>query len=321
MTVDDISSQALRAAFAQSKSLPGTVTRGHSIMGGHGNITLVGAGETLLSRCWDLAAGCEQLWSRFIPTSDISQLNLAEGHAVEVSPLTRRLVSEMVEGFHLTNGAYDPTLLPALIKAGYTNSLVDPTRITVLPSTARAPGRPEEIVTTDHAVTLPIGTTLDPGGIGKGCAADVIAEFALAEGALGVLVEMGGDIVMRGDAPDGVAWILGIEDPHVDKEHISIVRIKSGAIATSSQLKRRFVHEGQHTHHLLDAHSTTSAATAVQTVTAIAASGARAEVLTKPGFVWEPEEYLAWLPTVGAAGLMTFEDGSTRVSSNWSIYA
>jgi thiamine biosynthesis lipoprotein len=58
----------------------------------------------------------------------------------------------------------------------------------------------------------------------------------------------------------------------------------------------------------------------VQTVSVIATSGARAETLTKPGFVRPPSEYLAWLPTVGAAGLVIDESGAVTVSENWENY-
>ncbi len=321
MNPGDITSNALRAAYTQTKTLPSTVSSGYDIMGGHGTITLVGAGEDLLARCWDVARGCEQLWSRFISTSDISRLNWAEGHPVEVSSLTKRLVAEMIAGKRLTGGAYDPTLLPDVLSAGYRASRVNAEQVTTLPDSARAPGRLDQIDIGERSITLPVGTTLDPGGIGKGFTADVLCEFALAEGALGVMVELGGDIVMRGNAPDGVAWNVGIENPHAAEGHLSIVRIKSGAIATSSQLKRRFLLEGQETHHLIDAGSHLSAHSSAQTITVIAATGARAEVLTKPGFVREPADYLEWLPTVGAAGLIVLADGSTLSSPNWSNYA
>jgi thiamine biosynthesis lipoprotein len=52
----------------------------------------------------------------------------------------------------------------------------------------------------------------------------------------------------------------------------------------------------------------------------IASSGARAEALTKRGFVDNPQEYLAWLPSVGAAGLVVFADSTQLTSPNWSTY-
>lgn len=318
---DDISKSALRAVFAETNSLPGVLSRRQPIMGGHGTITLVGGNDHLLDECWALADTCEQLWSRFIDDSDITRINWSEGKPVRVAPLTRQLIAAMVSGHTLTQGVYDPTLLPDVLEAGYSSSSIDSSRTTRLPESAHAPGHLEGVQFTDEFVMVPRGTTLDPGGIAKGFAADLIAQSALDQGAYGVMVELGGDIVVQGDAPDGVAWRLGIEDPFVPDAHASIVRIQRGAVATSSQLKKRFGEGADSTHHLINPVTHSSADARAQTVTVIAASGARAEVLTKRGFVDKAEDFLAWLPSVGGAGLIIFADGSQQVSTNWSNYA
>jgi thiamine biosynthesis lipoprotein len=321
LMVDDITKSALRAVFTETNSLPGVFSRRQPVMGGHGTITLVGGSDKILDKCWALAKTCEELWSRFIDDSDISRINWSEGKPIRIAPLTRRLIAAMLSGHTLTEGAYDPTLLPSLIQAGYGTSTIDSSRTTRLPASAQAPGHLEGITFTDEYVVVPKGTTLDPGGVAKGFAADLIAQSALDEGAYGVMVELGGDIVVEGDAPDGVAWRLGVEDPYSKEGHASILRLKRGAVATSSQLKRRFGLGTESTHHLIDPHSQSSAKANAQTVTVIAASGARAEVLTKRGFLDKPADFLDWLPTVGGAGLIIFEDGSQQVSANWSIYA
>lgn len=317
---EDITKAALRAVFAHTNSLPGVLSRRQAIMGGHGTISIVGGGDALLDECWALADTCEQLWSRFLPDSDISRINWSEGAPVKIAPLTRQLIATMVAGNTLSLGTYDPTLLPQVLAAGYTASAVSPEKTTSLPASARTPGNLAGIEFTDDSVIVPLGTTLDPGGIGKGFAADLIAEYALAHGALGVMVELGGDIVVQGDAPDGIAWRLGVENPFDHSEHVSIVRLQRGAVATSSQLKRRFG-VGETTHHLIDPATEHSAHSSAQTVTVIASSGARAEALTKRGFVESSETYLNWLPTVGAAGLIILADGVQQHSPNWSTYA
>ncbi|RJT85749.1 FAD:protein FMN transferase [Cryobacterium melibiosiphilum] len=293
-------------------------------MGGGATITLVGASAGLLDDCFDLADRCEQRWSRFQPTSDISRLNWAEGRPVEVDPLTVGLLESMRHAARLTLGAYDPTLLPLLLEAGYTTSAVDPTRVTRLPASARAPGNLAAIEIRDGVIRMPVGMTLDPGGVGKGLTADLICELALASGAWGVMAEIGGDIAVAGTAPDGTAWRLGVENPFDLSAHSAVVRLQQGALATSSQRKKRFGTEPGHAgerHHLLDPAGLRSAVTPIQTVSVIASSGARAEALTKPGFLRDPRDYLAWLPTVGAAGLMIDDTGALMASENWTLYA
>ncbi|TAL43396.1 MAG: FAD:protein FMN transferase [Salinibacterium sp.] len=286
-------------------------------MGGHGTVTVIGGSAALVDEAFVLIETCEALWSRFLPASDVTRLNWAEGAPVEVDPLTIRLIEAMREGAALTGGDFDPTLLPDLLTAGYRASRVSPSLETTLPASATSPGRLDDIAIEGMTVRMPVGTTLDAGGIGKGLAADLVCEFAMAHGAAGVMAELGGDIVVAGRAPDNRAWLLGIEDPFETTEHLTTVCVVRGAIVTSSQRKRRFGEQ----HHLIDPRSSTSAATSIQTVTVIAATGARAEALAKSGFLREPAEFLAWLPTVGGAALLIDADGAQYVSANWERYS
>ncbi|KGJ72323.1 hypothetical protein GY21_16200 [Cryobacterium roopkundense] len=298
-------------------------------MGGRASVMLVGGGPAALARVFALADRCEQLWSRFLPDSDVTRLNWAEGRAIEVDPLTVRLIIAMTEAAALTSGDYDPTLLPDLVAAGYAASVLTPDRITTLPASARAPGNLRGIVIDGSTIRMPLGTTIDPGGIGKGLAADIVCEDALAGGAWGALAEIGGDIVVAGQAPDDVAWRLGIENPlrfaenaiDTAPERSAIVRLASGALVTSSQRKRRWSTAQGDRHHLISPRTHLSALTRIQTVSVIAATGARAESLTKPGFLRDTTEYLAWLPTVGAAGLVIDDTGTLTSSANWKNYS
>jgi len=289
-------------------------------MGSRATIIIVGGSEQLMDGAVALLTRCETAWTRFEPSSDISRLNWAEGAAVEVDPLTITLLERMAEGSRLTSGDFDPTLLPDVLTAGYVASTVDATRTTSLPQSAVAPGNLAGIHVSGSRVTMPVGTTLDAGGIGKGLAADLVCEYVLSAGGWGVMSEIGGDIVVDGEAPDGVAWRLGVEDPNDSSEHRSIIRLGSGALVTSSQRKKRFANLAGETHHLIDPTTHTSAATTVQTVSVIATSGARAETLTKPGFVRPTSDYLAWLPTVGAAGFIIDGSGAAIYSENWEHY-
>ena len=62
------------------------------------------------------------------------------------------------------------------------------------------------------------------------------------------------------------------------------------------------------------------ARTGLHSATVIAGTGARAEALTKAAFVMPPQEFLEWLPTRNAAGLLIGSDGGIRTTSNWEDY-
>lgn len=313
---DSISRDAVAAVFSGTPTRPETHTRRFALMGGSATITLVGGTPHLLDRLVALADRCEALWSRFLPTSDIMRLNWSQGRETTVDPLTIRLIREMANGAELTAGDFDPTLLPDLLALGYTASVVAPELTTSLPADARAPGRLDDIELGETTITLPRGTTLDAGGIGKGLTADLVTGLGMAEGAWGVMAEISGDVVVAGEAPGGGAWRVGVEDPFGAPEHRAIMRLNRGALVTSSQRKRRFGDQ----HHLIDPVTHRSADTGIQTVSVIALTGARAETLTKPGFLRAPADYLGWLPTVGAAGLLIDDTGAALASENWNRY-
>ena len=264
----------------------------------------------------------EQRWSRFRPDSDLSRLSAADGRPLEVHPDTIVLLAAMRAAWHETDHDFDPSLLPALVAGGYARSLVDDSRATALPPTARDRADLDAMRLDGTTVTLPSGTALDSGGIGKGLAADLIADELLALGVAGCLIEVGGDVRVRGAAPDGIAWRVRVEDPFDTTGARAVVRLTDGGVATSSQRKRRWLAAGgTEAHHLIDPATLRSASTRIQTVTVIAATASRAEALTKPGFLRPLDDYLAWLPTRGAAALTIDADGVERTTANWSDYA
>jgi len=289
-------------------------------MGGTAAVTLVGGTPTLLDSCFRLVHDLEQAWSRFLEGSDVWRLNWSQGLPVRVRPCTARLVRELIDAWALTGGDFDPTVLPRLVAGGYATSRVDASRRTALPDTAVWPGAIAGIEVAGSDIRLPLGTTLDPGGLGKGLAAGMVAELALNRGAQGVLAEVGGDVVVAGRAPDGDAWTIGIENPHTPNELLTTIRLSSGAVATSSRLVQTWVGADGPAHHLIDPATGRSAATSTVTSTVIAGTGARAEALTKLAFLRAPEPLLAWLPGIGAAALIVDTEHRQRCSANWAEF-
>ncbi len=314
---DSIAADAIRAAHG-NEARP-TVSREFDVMGTVANISVVGGTDEMAAELERTARLLESLWSRFIEDSDISRLNNAEGEPTPVNPQTVKLVTEMLAAKTLTDGDYDPTILPKLMAEGYAASRVNPTNVTTLPASARWPVDTSTTTIVGNVCTLPVGMTLDPGGIGKGLAADVLAALAMERGAIGVLVEMGGDVRITGTPPDGDQWRIGIEDPFVEGRTIARVNLVDGAVATSSTLKRTWEKDGRAANHIIDVRTGSSMDSTVVTVSVIATSAAIAEVLAKSGFT--RSDFLRWIPTLGAAALVTYKDGTTAQSSNWQDYS
>jgi len=289
-------------------------------MGGRVTMTVIDAPGGLLDELGEELDRLEGLWSRFLPESELSRLNAAGGDGLQVDSATVALIRAMQRGYTETAGAFDPTLLPTLVGAGYRESVVHPGRASAVPAGTAPGGDPADIEIRGRRVRLPQGMTLDAGGIGKGLAADLLAQRAQERGASGALIEIGGDLVAAGTGPIDGAWTIGIEDPDDPSTHLDIIRIASGAVATSGTRRRAWSVDGETRHHLLDPRTLMPARTGLATATVIANTGARAEVLTKAAFVPPPEGFLEWLPTRNAAGLVITTSGELRSTRNWEDY-
>lgn len=174
----------------------------------------------------------ESMWSRFIVDSDISRLNASDGHPTEVSPETVNLLRYMVAGWSTTGGLFDPSMLGELVRDGYARSLVS-SKMTVLPNGVTWSEDIGSVMIEGLHVTLPRGMVLDPGGIGKGLAADIVATELMARGAAGAFVNIGGDIRCMGIGDCDGSWIIDVESPF-DHTPLCSVALSEGAIATSS---------------------------------------------------------------------------------------
>ena len=128
-------------------------------------------------------------------------------------------------------------------------------------------------------VRLPVGLTIDAGGIGKGLAADLTVAHMLRAGALGAMVSIGGDISMGGQPPEG-GWNVVVEHPRLVRDvHdlVGTIAVGGGGVATSSTRSRRWQHEGSERHHVIDPWTGSPSTTDLSSVTVVARSGWLAE--------------------------------------------
>jgi FAD:protein FMN transferase len=292
-----------------------------AVMGATADLTIVGGDRALLEVARGRLTDLERRWSRFIPTSEVSRLNRAEGLPTRVSWETRLLVQRALEGHAVTGGRFDPTLLGAVLRAGYVESF---DRLGRRPrrfdSALRTGAHRIEVDEDAGTVRIPVGVGFDPGGVGKGLAADLVAEALCDLGAAGVCVNVGGDLRVLGVAPDGEAWRVAIENPWDPGAPFAQLRLLDGAVATSSRLRRRWVRaDGVEQHHLVDPATGESARSPVLTATAVASDGWKAEVLSKAAFL-DAAEGFEIIEALGAAALVVVPDG-VLTTSTWSALA
>ncbi|MEZ5407160.1 MAG: FAD:protein FMN transferase [Acidimicrobiales bacterium] len=292
-------------------------------MGTDVHVRVVGGRPGLTAEAQRAVEDREARWSRFLPDSELSRLNGAGGgRPVIVSPDTFSLIAAAVEACRLTGGAFDPTVLTTLVAAGYDRPLgqltppdAAPARSPAPPGDGGIPAAPGvagiDLHPASCAVVLPAGVRLDLGGIAKGATADAVSAELLAAGAEGCCVNVGGDLRVRGAAPDGAGWVVGLDCPGAAEPAGLRVRLADGAVCTSTVLSRRWAgpRAGATEHHLR--HPATGAAlnTGLWSVTVVAASAVQAEVLTKAAFVAGADGAAAVIGGHGATGVLVADGG------------
>lgn len=252
----------------------------------------------------------EAHWSRFRAASELSRLNAAEGRSVAVSADTFEVITRACDAWRETAGLFDPTVLDAVVAAGYDR---DFEQLEMAPPRAIAPTATPgcgdvELDPLVRAVRLPPGVHLDLGGIGKGFAADLVATMLLAEGAEGVCVNLGGDLRVAGVGPEAGIWCVDVDDP-LATGALGSLRLASGGVATSTRLRRAWQRPDGGAHHLIDPRTGDSARTGLASVTVLAAETWWAEVLAKSAFVAGPLDGAALLAECGVTGMLVHDDG------------
>jgi thiamine biosynthesis lipoprotein len=284
-------------------------------MGSDVHVIVVDGPSSLLDTARDRIEHLEARWSRFRPDSEVGRLNASAGEALTVSDDTVALVTRAIDAWRFTGGSFDVTVLGPMLRAGYDRSFED-VRIGAM-------SRPNSLIVgctnievDGNHITIPAGTGIDPGGIGKGLAADLVVDDIIAAGAAGVCVNMGGDARMRGIGPDGAGWTIAVEHPWLTGALVHL-GISDGAIATSTTLKRRWTVDGVARHHLIDPATGEPSTTDLNLVTVIAGNAWAAEVLAKAVLIRGSARPFDLIDGSGAQALVVRSDGAVVVSSGF----
>ncbi len=264
--------------------------RRFTAMGCRSTVVVEGAGsndERLAELAMIRIARLEACWSPFLPDSDVSRLNGAGGAPIVVRPATVTLLQAMAEATILTGGAYDPTVLG---RPAGTTPWIDYVAIDV-----------DAMV-----VQLTSGISVDPGGIGKGLAADLVAADTMADGAAAVAVMIGGDGRVRSD-DRGHRWPIEIADPG-GATSLDRVAVSDGGIATS----------GFGRPHLVDPSTgELGAADDLVQVSVLAGTGESAEALTKAVLLGGEPGISDDLDRQGVGVLAVHADGRRSANATW----
>ncbi|GAA4442466.1 FAD:protein FMN transferase [Pontibacter saemangeumensis] len=195
--------------------------------------------------------------SIYKPYSLISQFNRS-ATGIRPDRHLRKVVKKAQQVSRKTGGAFDITVLPLVQAWGF-----GATPVPALPDTAAI----QDLLPCVGADKIHLSrgqlrkdapcVQIDVNGIAQGYTVDVLADFLEKNGIRDYLVELGGEIRVKGRKPDGKPMAIGIEGPSAgspgDAYPIQkIIRLEKGAITSSGNYRKFYQSGSRKISHLID---------------------------------------------------------------------
>lgn len=200
--------------------------------------------------------------STYTDSSTISRFNRGGTEPFDLAqdPWMRKMVEESLRFSALSNGAFDITVAPLVDLWGFgPKAKSDPTQAKIDSIRQFVGYRLLKLERGTLQKTDP-RIQLDCGAIAGGYASDIIAEFLQKQGIKDYMVEIGGEVVLKGENPKGGLWRIGINKPvddststNNDIERLLILTDK--ALSTSGNYRSFYVKDGKKYAHTIDPHT------------------------------------------------------------------
>lgn len=193
--------------------------------------------------------------SPFNKNSTITAINnntslKADSMFIRVFNLSKQVASE-------TDGAFDITVAPFVNLWGFGfNNIKNVTKESI-DSIRQYVGINNVSLNGDEIIKQHPETMLDCSAIAKGYGVDAVGEYLESKGVQQYMVEIGGEVRVRGFNPNGVKWKIGITKPNDDSTNLKsdieeIIMVTDISMATSGNYRNFYIKEGKKYAHTID---------------------------------------------------------------------
>ncbi|MCJ8321178.1 MAG: FAD:protein FMN transferase [Colwellia sp.] len=194
--------------------------------------------------------------SNWVPDSELSRFNNSTSlEPIEISSGLSRVIAESLRLGKLSNGKLDVTVGPLVNLWGF-GPEQRPERVPTDEEFVKAKARVglQYLTLSGNQLTKAIPNLyIDLSTIAKGYAVDLIAEAMERRGINNYLVEVGGEMRVKGFKHTGELWAVAIEKPITDERLVHQVIVpRDNALATSGDYRKYFEADGQRFSHIID---------------------------------------------------------------------
>ena len=260
----------------------------------------------------------EAMMTTWNDASDVSKINAAAGGPpVVVSPELLTVLHGARAIHDASDGVFDVTYygLKGLWHFDQDAANDIPSAAEIKARLPLVDGSKVELDDAANTVRLPTkGMAINLGGIAKGYAVDKAAEVLARNGFTDVVVQAGGDLLVRGRKGQA-DWTVGIRDPRgKEDDFFALAPIRDSSFSTAGDYERAFVKHGKRYHHILDPR-TGYPATACRSVTILAPDALTADELDDAVFILGPEKGLKLIEARPGVGAVIVDEGNHVIVS------
>ena len=243
--------------------------------------------NALIDEAIALCHSYDDMLSRTKEGSEIYQINHAGGEWTTVNDETINLIQAALDYCQMTGGEIDITIAPVkdLWDFSETDNRVMPPTSDIAQQLTHVDYSLVEIKGNKVRLNDP-EAAIDLGFIAKGYIADHIRAFLLENGVKSGLINLGGNIAVIGEKPDGNAFQIGVQKPFAPAGTYCTTIFSSQKVAgtssvvTSGTYERCFEYNGKIYHHILDTETGMPVQTDLSGVTIITDSSLHADALS-----------------------------------------
>ena len=178
--------------------------------------------------------------STYIPTSDISRINSGDSGVI-VDAYFKEIFSKSERIFKETKGYFDPTVGNLVNAWGFgpekpLNNL-DSSRVKDL---MKFVGFDKVTIENNQVNKKYSETYFDFNSIGKGYGLDIIARFLESKKIKNYLIEIGGEVRVKGTKPEGKIWTVQLENPNTDgtRSAYTYLQLTNSSMASSGNYRK-----------------------------------------------------------------------------------
>ncbi|MDR7239788.1 FAD:protein FMN transferase [Neobacillus drentensis] len=221
----------------------------------------------------------EDTCSRFRPDSELSRLNQQIDREIIVSKEMFSILTDALRFYEESEGIFNPGVLSALVNNGYAKSIemIKGREIVLASPSPTVPAHSQPFLLDEKKQSVTLFTKIDLGGIAKGWVIDHAAQLLEKEGY--GFINVGGDMRIFGTLPRHLN--IGIESPFAETEMISSIQVQKGALATSTTMKRKWLINGEWSHHIIDPRTGGPSESKIVSATVTAPTALEADVWAK----------------------------------------